>query len=95
MGSSSWSHAFLTKKNNWLYPDHESDRKRLSELKENRYSLWGELDRETIDSAGHHEFLNWVCLAGAMAEIGGKAEVVDYMESYVLNSNKCFVMFPG
>jgi hypothetical protein len=93
--SSSWSHAFLTKKNNWLYPDHESDRKRLAELKENRYSVWGDLDRAAIDSAGHHEFLNWVCLAGAMAEIGGKAEVVDYVESYVLNSNKCYVMFPA
>ena len=95
IASSSWSHAFLTKKNNWMYPDHESDRQRLAELKQNRYSVWGDIDKETIESAGHHEFLNWVCLAGAMAEIKAKAEVIDYVETYVLNSNKCYAMFPA
>ena len=95
VASSSWSHAFLTKKTNWIYPDHDSDRKRLAELEQNRFSIWGDIDRATIESAGHHEFLNWVCLAGAMAEIGAKAQVVDYVETYVLNSNKCFVMFPA
>lgn len=92
IASSSWSHAFLTKKTHWLHPDHESDRMRLEELKNNRYSLWGDIDRETLDSAGHHEFLNWVCLAGAMTEIGAKAEIVDYAETYVLNSNKCYAI---
>ena len=95
IASSSWSHAFLTKKTNWMYPDHQSDRQRLAELKDNRFSVWGDIDRETIESAGHHEFLNWVCLAGAMSEIGAKAKVVDYVETYVLNSNKCYVMFPA
>jgi len=95
IASSSWSHAFLTKKNNWMFPDHDSDRKRLTELKDNRFAVWGDIDRETIEAAGHHEFLNWVCLAGAMAETGGKSQVIDYVETYVLNSNKCFVMFPA
>jgi hypothetical protein len=29
-------------------------------------------------------------LAGAMAELGLKATVIDFIETHVLNSNKCF-----
>jgi hypothetical protein len=95
VASSSWSHAFLTAKNDWLFPDHESDRSRLADLKDGRLSAWRELDRKTIEDAGQQEFLNWVCLAGAMHEIGARAEVVDYLESYILNSDKCFARFAG
>jgi hypothetical protein len=95
IASSSWSHAFLTRKTNYLFPDHDSDRLRLSELKENKFASWGDLDKNTLDDAGHHEFLNWVCLAGAMSEMNRKVEVIDYVESYVLNSNKCYALFPA
>ncbi len=33
IGSSSWSHAFLTAKNHYVYPDLASDRKRYEEVK--------------------------------------------------------------
>ena len=36
---------------------------------------------------------NWVCLAGAMAALGRKPEIIDYIESYLFNSNKCFALF--
>ena len=39
--------------------------------------------------------LNWVCIGGAMSEIGQKAEIVDYVETYVFNSAKCFALFPS
>jgi hypothetical protein len=93
VASSSWSHAFLTEKNNWIYPDHESDRQRVTELQQNRFEIWRNLTRQEIESAGQHEFRNWVCLAGAMSEIGARAQIVDYLESYILNSNKCFAVF--
>jgi hypothetical protein len=93
IASSSWSHAFLTPKNHWLYPDHDSDRARLAELAGNRFSCWRDLRGDEIESAGQHEFRNWIVLAGAMTEIGAKANVVEYLESYVLNSNKCFAVF--
>jgi hypothetical protein len=89
MGSSSWSHAFLTPKNHFLYPDIESDRRRFEELREGRQHLWRELDLADIEAAGQAEFLNWVCLAGAMTELDVQAEVIDYSESYVFNSSKC------
>ena len=93
VGSSSWSHAFLTKKNSWLYPDHASDRARLAELRDGKFTAWRDLTGAQLEDAGQHELLNWVTLAGAMAEAGKKAEIVDYTESYVLNSNKCFAVF--
>jgi hypothetical protein len=37
--------------------------------------------------------LNWITLAGAMTELGKTAEIVDYAETYLVNSNKCFAVF--
>ena len=93
IASSSWSHAFLTPKNGWLYPDHESDRARFAELRDHRLERWSDLPLDTVINAGQQEMLNWVTLAGAMVELGKKAEVVDYVETYVMNSNKCFAAF--
>lgn len=93
VASSSWSHAFLSKRTGWIYPDHESDLARFRELEAGDYAAWRDLDRETLEESGQHEILNWVCLAGAMAEIGATPHIVDYVESYVMNSNKCFGVF--
>ena len=93
MGSSSWSHAFLTEKNHWLYPDVASDRKRLEELREGRHQAWRDLSLAEIEDAGEQELLNWVCLAGAMSELDYRVHIIDYVESYVFNSNKCFAIF--
>ena len=85
IGSSSWSHASLTKKNDWLFPDHDSDRARLAELREGQFVGWRRLSLRQLEDAGEHEFLNWVTLAGAMSELGKRAEVVDKLAaSYIL-----------
>jgi hypothetical protein len=93
VGSSSWSHAFLTATHHWLYPDVEADRARLAELRAGTFARWRDLTLADIEAAGQHEFLNWICLAGAMHALGRRAEVVDYVESYVFNSDKCFAVF--
>ena len=93
IGSSSWSHAFLTEKNDWIYPDQESDRRRFEELKSGAFTRWGSLGSAELESAGQHELLNWICLAGAMAELGRSAEIIDFVETYVCNSDKCFAVF--
>lgn len=93
IGSSSWSHGSLTRKFDRLYPDLEADRRRLDDLKSGRFSSWKNLTTKEVEDAGQHEFLNWVCLAGAMSELGQTADVVDYVESYVFNSSKCFASF--
>ena len=71
----------------------ESDRRRLAELRDGRYDLWRDLSLAEIEDAGEHELLNWVCLAGAMTELNYRVEIVDYVESHVFNSNKCFAVF--
>jgi hypothetical protein len=94
IASSSWSHGSLTEKHNRLYPDVEADRARYEDLRNNRFVEWDRLDQHDTDQAGQHEILNWICLAGAMTETGQQANVIDFVESYVFNSSKCFAVFP-
>jgi hypothetical protein len=93
IGSSSWSHASLTPKHNRLYPDLPADRKRLEDLKSGNVENWRDIPLEEIEDTGQSEFLNWVCLGGAMSELGYKPEVLDYIESQIFNSSKCFAVF--
>ena len=92
MGSSSWSHAFLTPKNHFLFPDIDADRGRFEELRSGRQHLWRDIPLSEIEASGQAEFLNWICLAGAMTELGVRAEVLDYSESYIFNSSKCTIV---
>ena len=93
IASSSWSHAFLTSKNNYLWPDIDSDRTRFEELRAGNYEAWRRVTTSEIEAAGQQELLNWMCLAGAMEELGRKPEVIDYIETYAFNSNKCLAIF--
>ena len=93
IASSSWSHAFLTEKNYWLWPDMESDRARFEELRAGDYHAWAKVSTKEIEDAGQQELLNWACLLGAMAELDRKPEVLDYIETYVFNSNKCMALW--
>ncbi len=93
VASSSWSHAFLTPRNNYLFPDIEADRARYEELRQGDYDAWRRLPTSEIEAAGQQELLNWVCLAGAMEELGRKPEILDYVETYVFNSDKCLAVF--
>jgi hypothetical protein len=94
VASSSWSHAFLTAKTHWLHADLEADRTRVEELRAGRFAGWRELTRSELEDAGQHEFLNWVCLAGAMHALGRRAQVLDFVETWIFNSSKCFAVFP-
>ena len=93
IASSSWSHAFLVEKNHWLWPDTESDRARFEELKSGDYQAWSRISTEQVEDAGQQEMLNWMCLAGAMERLDHQPEILDYVESYVFNSNKCLAIF--
>ena len=93
MASSSWSHAFLTEKNHFIYPDLEADRVLLEHLRVGDYDTWRDLPLERLEASGQHEVLNWVCLAGAMAEMGAKMELVDWVETWIFNAPKCQAIF--
>jgi len=93
IATSSWSHAFLTSRNNYVWPDIDSDRARFEELRAGDYDAWRNLPTSAIEAAGQQEMLNWMCLAGAMEELGRKAEIIDYIETYAFNSDKCLALF--
>ena len=93
IASSSWSHAFLTERNHWLWPDIESDWARFEELRAGNYEAWRKVTTKEIKGAGQQELLNWMCLIGAMGELGRKPLILDFVETYVFNSNKCMAIF--
>jgi Catalytic LigB subunit of aromatic ring-opening dioxygenase len=93
IASSSWSHAFLTPKHHLLYPDVAGDRAMYEALRAGDYETWRKTPLATMEESGQQEVLNWVCLAGAMAELGRKADEAEFVESYIFNSNKVFAVF--
>ena len=71
----------------------EADRARYEELRAGDYKAWRELSTEQIEDAGQQELLNWVCLAGALDEIGLKPEYTDFVETWIFNSPKATAIF--
>jgi hypothetical protein len=93
IASSSWSHAFLTGKNHYLWPDIESDLARFAELKAGTFAPWKALTTSQLEDAGQQELLNWVCLAGAMDALGRAPNWVDFVETHIFNAPKAFAVF--
>jgi hypothetical protein len=93
IGSSSWSHASLTKKHYFLYPDIAADRSRKADLQSGNMTGWRDLDGDDLVRSGQHEFLNWVCLAGGME--GRKPEIIAYCEAHIFNSSRIIARIPA
>jgi hypothetical protein len=93
MASSSWSHCFLSPVGGWVIPDHVADREMLAALRRADWDAWRNRSLEQIERAGHHELLNWMVLAGAMAELDRKPVIDDWVETYIFQSDKCFASF--
>jgi hypothetical protein len=94
VASSSWSHAFLVPKHHFLYPDVENDRKLYDALVRGDFAYWRRVTEPEVVDRGQQEVLNWWCLLGAMEQLGHKEpDYHGYVESYVMNSNKCFAAY--
>jgi hypothetical protein len=93
IGSASFSHGSLTAKHQRLFPDVAADQRRLDELGGEGWRAWGELASAEIEDAGQNEILNWIALAGAMSALGQRCEIVDFIETHLFNSSKCFALF--
>ena len=91
MASSSWSHSFLTAKNQRSTPTspptaHSMKRstgrlRRLAPL------------AAAIEDAGQHEVLNWFCLAGAMEALGRKPDKATFIETWAFVSPVVFAYY--
>ena len=76
-----------------MYPDVESDRRYFEALRAGDWETWRNTTLEQAEDRGHHELLNWFCLAGAMAELKRKPDEAVFLESWVSNSDKVFAVF--
>ena len=65
----------------------------LEQLGAGDYAAWRDLPLEKLEVSGQHEVLNWVCLAGAMAELDAKMQLVDWVETWMFNAPKCQAIF--
>jgi hypothetical protein len=65
----------------------------MNDLRAGRQELWADISNAEIHDCGEQEFKNWICLAGAMQ--ARQADVVDYLDTYIFNSDKCFAYFPS
>ena len=95
IASSSWSHSFLVKKHALMFPDVESDKRYYQALSAGDWEFWRDTNIEQLEDRGHHELLNWFCLAGAMNALGiRKPKYSVFLESWISNSDKVFAVFP-
>ena len=94
MASSGWSHAFLTQKNHYLYPDTPADRALFDALRTGDFDAWRNYPAKAVEESGQQEILNWMCLAGALSELKRKPTETEFIDTWIFNSSKCFLMAP-
>lgn len=93
VGSASWSHAFLTEKNSFVYPDVPADRLRYEQMRTGDYDALSGVTLGELEASGQHELLNWMPLFGAMAELDRVPSWSALLESYVMNSCKALAVY--
>jgi hypothetical protein len=93
VGSASWSHAFLTKKHSYLYPDVDADRRRLAQMEAGDYDALRSATGPELEASGQHELLNRMALFGAMAQLGQRPLWSTLIETYAMNSSKAMALY--
>ena len=94
LASSGWSHAFLTEKNDFLWPDTAADRRMYDALCACNWETWRNYTSAEVEDAGQQEILNWMCLAGAMSELERKPKETGFVDTWIFNSSKTFMIAP-
>jgi hypothetical protein len=92
LASSGWSHAFLTEKNHYLYPDTPADERMYEALASCDYDAWRDYPAANVEDSGQQEILNWMCLAGALKELGRGPADTDFVSTWIFNSSKAFLI---
>jgi len=75
------------------FPDTTRDRSLYEALLSNDSDAWQRVGLDDLEHAGPQEMLNWICLAGAMAELGCPLTWSDLVETHVFNSNKVTAIY--
>jgi len=94
VASSGWSHAFLTEKTHYLYPDRGADRALYDAIRSGNFQFWRNYSALQIEESGQQEVLNWMCLVGALNEMNRVPAEAGLVDTWIFNSSKCFVIAP-
>jgi hypothetical protein len=94
LASSGWSHAFLTAKNHFLYPDTSADRRMYEHLRDGNYAAWRAYPAQSVEESGQQEILNWMCLTGALHALGRTPPETGFVDTWIFNSPKAFLIAP-
>ena len=94
LASSGWSHAFLTAKNHYLYPDRSADRQMYERLRDADYDTWRKYPAQAVEDSGQQEILNWMCLVGALSALDRKPQETGFVDTWIFNSSKAFLIAP-
>lgn len=94
LASSGWSHAFLTGKNHFLWPDTPADRAMYEDLRAANYAAWRTRSGQAVEDSGQQEILNWMCLAGALSALDRKPKETGFVDTWIFNSSKTFLIAP-
>jgi hypothetical protein len=94
LASSGWSHAFLTAKNHYLWPDTPSDRRMYDHLRNGEYAAWRNYPADAVEDSGQQEILNWMCLAGALSALERQPRETGFVDTWIFNSSKAFLIAP-
>jgi hypothetical protein len=62
-------------------------------MRNGQLDRWQALTTAGLEDVGQQELLNWVCLAGAMAELGRRPVWTDLAETYIYAAPKAFAIF--
>jgi len=94
VASSGWSHAFLTPKNHFLWPDTPADLRMFEALQRCDWEAWRGLSAASVEDSGQQEILNWSCLAGAMSALQRAPQETGFIDTWIFNSTKAFLIAP-
>jgi len=94
IASSSWSHAFLSVNNYFMWPNVDSDMQMYDAMVRGDWDYLRAIPNEDVEIRGLQEVRNWWCLFGAMEALGHKSpDWNDFAASYLQNSSKAFAVW--
>jgi hypothetical protein len=71
-----------------------ADRRLYDALRTGDYQFWRDYSASAIEDSGQQEALNWMCLAGALQALERKPTDTGFVDTWIFNSSKCFLIAP-
>ena len=93
LASSGWSHAFLTERTASCGPTRRLTGA-CTGAQGSDWKTWRDMTGAAVEDNGQQEILNWSCLAGAMSALKRKAQETGFVDTWIFNSSKAFLIAP-